>query len=114
MRDYLATVGEVDNSQPAGIGPDYNLDVAGAQRLEEELGLAELGGERFVVDLKAVAFVASSGLRVILKWAQAFDAKGCKLVLTNANETVREVLKISGFDTLLSVFPSQAEGLKGL
>lgn len=86
--------------------PTYNLDVAGAQRLEAELGAVDASaydGDQLRLDLTDVAFVASSGLRVMLKWAQEFDRHGFSLVVTNANDTVREVFSMSGFDTILKV-----------
>jgi anti-anti-sigma factor len=85
------------------IAPTYNLDVAGAQQLEAELAVVEPDADELVVDLAAVAFVASSGLRVLLKHAQRLDTAGCALVLENANGTVREVLSMSGFDQIISV-----------
>ena len=84
------------------LNPDYSLDVAGAKRLEDELAAVDAKGE-VVVDLSAVAFVASSGLRVMLKYGQNFDKQGAKLVLSGANDSVREVLTMSGFDTILEV-----------
>ena len=83
---------------------DYNLDVAGAQRLEAELASVVVGdGEEIVIDLSGVAFVASSGLRILLKWGQQFDRDGTALVLENPNDTVKSVLDMSGFSDILTV-----------
>ena len=82
------------------IAPSWNLDVAGAQRLEPELEAAEGAVE---VELTDVAFVASSGLRVLLKHAQRLDKAGGSLVITNPSDMVREVLDMSGFSTILEV-----------
>ena len=82
---------------------DYNLDVAGAQRLDTELSTVAVEGDEIVVDLSAVAFVASSGLRILLKWGQQLDRDGAALVLENPNDTVKSVLDMSGFSDILTV-----------
>lgn len=85
------------------LSPSYNLDVAGAAKLEKELIHAQPTDGEVVVDLSDVKFVASSGLRVLLKSAQALSRKSATLVVTNASQTVLEVLHMSGFTTLITV-----------
>ena len=83
--------------------PDYNLDVAGAAKLEKELIHAQPTDGEVVIDLSDVKFVASSGLRVLLKQAQRLSREKADLVVTNASETVLEVLVMSGFTALITV-----------
>jgi anti-anti-sigma factor len=85
------------------IHPDYNLDVVGAGKLERELLHAQPEGSEVVVDLAKVKFLASSGLRVLLKSAQRFSRDDVTLVVENASKTVTEVLHMSGFDNLITV-----------
>lgn len=85
------------------LSPSYNLDVAGAAKLEKELTHAQATDGEVVVDLSDVKFVASSGLRVLLKSAQALSRQDAVLVVSGANDTVLEVLRMSGFDKLLTV-----------
>ena len=82
------------------VKPQTNLDVAGAAALEKEL--AGLSGD-VVVDLADVSFVASSGLRVMLKTAQRLKSQGGSLAVEHANDTVREVFKISGFAMVVDI-----------
>lgn len=88
------------------IVPDWNLDVAGAQRLEKELESTE---GVVLVDLQNVSFVASSGLRVLLKHAQRLPTGGGELRLCSANATVSDVFQMSGFDTILAVSDTRAD-----
>ncbi len=83
------------------ITPDYSLDVAGAQRLEAELAKAEPGD--IILDLADVSFVASSGLRVLLKVSQQLDVAGAKLSAINASDLVMEVFEMSGFADFIEV-----------
>jgi anti-anti-sigma factor len=79
--------------------PQYALDVAGAQRLEAELD--DMSGD-VVVNLEACNFVASSGLRILLKAAQRLSTGG-SLTVTNANDTILEVFRISGFASVITI-----------
>lgn len=85
------------------IAVDYNLDVAGAGKLEVELLHAQPTDGWVIVDLSKVKFVASSGLRVLLKTAQRLSREKAELKVTGANPQVREVFAISGFDRLITV-----------
>ncbi len=82
------------------VKPQANLDVAGAAALEKEL--ADASGD-VIIDLAEVSFVASSGLRVMLKTAQRLKSQGGSLTVSNANDTVREVFQISGFAMVVDI-----------
>lgn len=83
---------------------DWKLDVSGAGKLEKKMitAVPEPNGE-LIIDLSDCSFVASSGLRVLLKKAQQLSRDGGDLVVTGANPTVLEVLKVSGFDRVITV-----------
>jgi anti-anti-sigma factor len=81
---------------------DWNLDVPGAQRLDVLLE-AEPADQEVVVDISAVAFVASSGLRVLLKNAQRLDTGGGELVIQSPSDVVMEVFTMSGFSEILTI-----------
>jgi anti-anti-sigma factor len=88
------------------IAPDYFVDTAGAIRLEAEL----TGGESVddvILDLVDVAFIASSGLRVLLKATQERRVAGSDLRVCGANATVTEIFEVSGFDKILSLYPDR-------
>lgn len=82
------------------VKPAWNLDVAGAQRLEELI--APLDGT-VNVDLSDVAFVASSGLRIFLKHAQRLKSSGGELRLSGANDTIMSVFTMSGFADIITI-----------
>jgi stage II sporulation protein AA (anti-sigma F factor antagonist) len=55
--------------------------------------------------------MSSSGLRVLLALAKELEEEGGVLRICNLNEVVQEVFEISGFNSILKVFPSEAEAL---
>ncbi|MFT7518328.1 MAG: anti-anti-sigma factor [Kiritimatiellia bacterium] len=59
-----------------------------------------------VVDLSGVSFVASSGLRVLLKAVKALRRRKTKLLLAGMAPGVHEVFAVSGFLAFFKVYDS--------
>ena len=74
-----------------------------------ELPLHTLAAERkwIVVDLTAVEFLSSYGLRVLLMCAKITNGKGGKLALVCPDNNVAKVLRASGGSELIPVFLSR-------
>lgn len=75
------------------------------------MALLDEGKTRVLLDFTDVAYIASSGLRVLLKLAQRLKIEGGQLQLCSANETVGEVFRISGFDKILDVRESKQQAM---
>jgi anti-sigma B factor antagonist len=91
-----------------------NLDTASAGPVEAELmKLLDADPSRLLLNFTAVPFIASSGLRVLLKVGQGLKARGGTLHICCINDTVREVFEISGFDRIFKVFASEDDALRG-
>jgi anti-anti-sigma factor len=78
-------------------------------------GILAAGARKMVVDCTALDYISSAGLRVLLGTAKRLRGAetGSSLRLFGLNETVREVFDISGFSTILAVFATEADALKG-
>ena len=72
------------------------------------------GEKSFVVDLSGLEYISSAGLRGILNSAKRVGQVQGKLVFTGLQGSVHEVLKISGFLSILKVSPTAAEALSGM
>ncbi len=91
-----------------------NLDSNTSPQAQQALdGILAGGGRKLVVDFTALDYISSAGLRVLLGTAKRLRGSGGALHLFGLNETVREVFDISGFSSILAVFASEAEALKG-
>jgi anti-anti-sigma factor len=77
--------------------------------LEESISA---GAAKIIVDLTGVEFVSSAGLRILLVAAKKLRASGGDLGVCGLNETVQEVFDMSGFSTILKVFPNSDEALE--
>jgi serine/threonine-protein kinase RsbW len=92
-----------------------NLDSNTSPQAQQALdGILAGGGRKMVVDFTALDYISSAGLRVLLGTAKRLRGAGSALRLFGLNETVREVFQISGFSTILAVFATEADALKGL
>ena len=79
--------------------------------LESGIGTAD---RALVLDFEKVSFISSAGLRVGLVIARRFNQPGKKFAICTLPEPVREVVAVSGFDQLISVYGSQDEAIRAL
>lgn len=95
------------------VAPRQKLDTASAPAAGAEFShLVERGARKMVVDFSDVDYIGSGGLRVLLATAKQLRAVGGELRVCALNETVREVFDISGFSSLLTVFPTAGEAVR--
>ena len=93
---------------------DGNLDTNTSTDAQNYLNSAiEDGATKLIVSFERVDFVSSAGLRVLLATAKKLNGSAGELRVCGLNETVNEVFEISGFSTILNVFPSEAGALSG-
>ncbi|MFT4625288.1 MAG: anti-sigma B factor antagonist [Myxococcota bacterium] len=78
------------------------------------VALIESAAVAHVVDLSGVSFVASSGLRVLLKTVKALKRRKCKLHLAGMTPGVHEVFTVSGFMAFFRVHGSLDDALESL
>lgn len=90
------------------------IDSTTGSTLSDKLG-ARIGEGHtcLVLDLGAVPYISSAGLRVLsiaLKAIRAVDSRG-DLFLTNLSSTVAHAFSISGFNQVFSIFDTVSEAI---
>ena len=75
-------------------------------------GLVDQGATNILLNLDELDFISSTGLRVILSTGKKLTASGGKLVICSPNITVKDVLDMSGFSTMFSVFETEDDALE--
>jgi anti-anti-sigma factor len=84
------------------VAVEGDLDMATAPRLEASLQEAlQLGARRLTVDLGAVTFVDSSGLRVLIAMHRQSQDDGWELRILRPGEGAFTVFQVSGADQAL-------------
>lgn len=79
------------------------LDTVTAPELEAVLDSSLSGVEELILDLDALDYVSSAGLRVILRAQKVMKAQGAMMKLTHVNDTIMEVFDITGFVDILTI-----------
>jgi anti-anti-sigma factor len=82
------------------------LDIPGTGEIETKFAaLVASTGRRTVVDLTAVSFLASIGIRAIITNAKALQQRGGRMILFVGNNTaVAKTLETTGIDSLIPMF----------
>jgi anti-sigma B factor antagonist len=74
-------------------------------------GQIERGQSQWIVDLSQVDYMSSAGLRAILAVLKEARQRGGDLRLAVAQPGVEKILKLSGFMSILKVYPTVDEAL---
>jgi anti-anti-sigma factor len=89
------------------------VDFTTAGALDAKLAeLVDGGAVKLLLNFKNVPFIASAGLRVLLKCAQRVQPQGGGVRVCGANEVVREVIEVAGFEEVLKMSETEAEALQ--
>lgn len=91
------------------------LDSASAPEAEKlVLGALEGGAGIVVMDMAALDYVSSAGLRVMLMAAKRLKSSGGKFALSGVCPAILEVLDIAGFTSILDTYPDRAAAVAAL
>ena len=77
------------------------LDTTTFSDFEEALQLYLTSQVNLILDFKALEYISSAGLRVILRTQQKTEELNTSLLIRNCNQEVMEVFEITGFDDFL-------------
>ena len=78
------------------------LDAVTAMQLDKDMATALTGVNALTMDLAQLNYVASAGLRILLKTQKKMDRQG-SMVIKNVQDSVREVLDMTGFSQFLTL-----------
>ena len=96
------TIEKIMNNAELTLVLEGRLDTITAPQLEEALKERLEGVQRLVLDFKALEYISSAGLRVLLMAQKVMNKQGT-MVIRNVNETISEVFDITGFADLLTI-----------
>jgi anti-sigma B factor antagonist len=84
-----------------------DLDLASADTVAERLEALSAAGEPVLLDLDSLAFMDSSGLRVVLQAAETSRTSGWRFTLTAGSEQVRNLFASAGVTDRLPIEPER-------
>jgi len=88
------------------------LDSRTAGRASTELNQIAQGGDRKVLlNVEGLEYASSAGLRAIMVAAKLLQVNGGAAKICQANETVKHVMEVSGFNSLLHLYDTEDKAL---
>lgn len=80
------------------------LDTVTSTQLSNELGVVfQEGAVNLVFDFKALEYVSSAGLRVLLTAQKKINSLGMEMKIISISETVKEIFDITGFSGIINI-----------
>ena len=80
------------------------LDTITSPQLEEEINRHSLDEiETVTLNMRALEYISSAGLRVILMLYKKLTSIGGKLRLVNVNDMIMEIFTMTGMDSFLDI-----------
>jgi anti-anti-sigma factor len=97
------------------IKPEGRLDTMNHRALEELLAdVFERGEKAILLNCASMDYISSSGLRVLLMALKRSKAMEGKMALCCVQDSIREVLDISGFSSIFEIYDTLEEAEKGV
>ena len=78
------------------------LDTATAPELEAVIRQSLQGVTALNIDMKALEYISSAGLRVLLSAQKIMNKQG-EMKVTHVNDTIMEIFEITGFSDILTI-----------
>ena len=78
------------------------LDTTTAPELEKELKESLDGVTELVIDMTALDYISSAGLRVLLSAQKTMNRQG-EMTVTGVGETIMEIFEVTGFSDILTI-----------
>jgi len=93
---------------------DGRLDIAGAQEIDLPFATLSNSKDKLLVDLAKVDFIASMGVRTLMFGGKAIARKGGHIVICSPEENVEKVLRMTGLDEVITIYPDYSSALAAL
>lgn len=93
-----------NNPENVNVIMNGNLDTLAAEQAESQvIELESMATKPMTIDCTQLGYIASSGLRLLLRLRKAAIASGVKVTLKGVNENIMEVLKVTHFDKMFVI-----------
>ena len=78
------------------------LDTTTAPELEKELKASLDGVSALTIDMAALEYISSAGLRVLLSAQKTMNKQG-EMKVVRVGDTIMEIFEVTGFSDILSI-----------
>lgn len=90
------------------------MDAQGTQEIDLKFMDYACAQRAVIVDMHAVDFLASMGIRTLVMVAKAVSKRGGKMVLLNPDANIAKILEISGIDSFIPIHRSMDDARRAV
>ncbi len=91
------------------------IDGSNAYEFEETIrGAIEESDRAVIMDFEKLFYISSAGLRAVLMTAKELQKRDAPFALCSLSDQIREIFAISGFDKIITIYPTRVEALASL
>ncbi len=102
LEEEKMTINKSLNATEMTVALAGRLDTTTAPQLEAELKISLNGVDSLVMDFAELDYISSAGLRVLLSTQKVMNKQG-RMVIRHPNETILEVLEVTGFTAIMTI-----------
>ncbi|MCX7678630.1 MAG: STAS domain-containing protein [Spirochaetes bacterium] len=73
--------------------------------------MAEGGAKKFIIDMKNLEYIDSSGIGVIINSAKLVRPKKGDVVLINVSQSIKDIFKVINLQEFIKIFNLEAEAI---
>lgn len=93
----------IKNNNVLNVSIDNSIDSSNVFEIEDSI-LASLDGvDKIIIDLEKLQYISSIGTRLLLMLQKRMNKRNGTLIIKNVNNTVKNVLEITGFLDILTI-----------
>ena len=97
------TITEIRTEEGIQLDVEGQVDTVTAPELQQQLLTAFQKTNHVVLNIEKVGYMSSAGLRALLLGQKTASSKGGSLKVANVQDSVYQVLKMSGFAKILDI-----------
>lgn len=88
------------------------IDAITSPQLEKKvLSIIDSGHHKLLMDFTNVEYLSSAGMRLLLSGTKKMQTVGGKLVISSVDQDVMDVIKMAGFNSILTLASSEDKAL---
>ena len=103
-----------ERREAAVLHPAGEVDLATVSSLWSMLKSLGEGGRPVIVDLSAITYIDSTGIKALLDVHRLFQQRAQRLVLADPTSTVRKVIQITALEKVIPVYASLEQAVESL
>jgi len=98
----MLNIEKTTNASELTVSLTGRLDTTTAPELEKELKASLDSVTTLVIDMTALDYISSAGLRVLLSAQKTMNKQG-EMKVVHVNETIMEIFEVTGFSDILTI-----------